>query len=66
MSEYEIRFWRENTRYHDLVEHFDRNIERVHPPYVTSERMCGCLEYCSWCGWAASTVDYYEYRGEAV
>ena len=55
-------FWREREEYHDLVEEYERNIEVTHPDYVTSRRMCPCLKYCSWCGWATTSVVYYEHK----
>lgn len=54
-------FWRETERYHDLAQSFEENIAITHPPYVTG--MCWCSYRCQW---PASTVNYYEYRGESL
>lgn len=66
MSSREGEFWTSDHRYEDLAREYERNIERVHPGSVTSKRMCACLEYCSYCGWAATSVTYYDYRGPRV
>ena len=66
MSLKESEFWRDCEKYHNLAESFERNIELLHPNIVTSKRMCPCLEYCNYCGWASSSVNYYEYRGERI
>lgn len=59
-------FWTSGHRYEALAREYEQNIERVHPPFVTSQRMCVCLDYCPWCGWAASAVTYHEYRGPNI
>jgi len=60
-------FWTEGKEEHiELVEEYYRNIEITHPGFVTSKRMCPCLEWCSWCGWANTSVKYREYRGPRV
>lgn len=57
-------FWTTASERHQrIAEEYHRNVEMVHPESVTSKRMCVCLNYCSWCGWAASTVQYVEYTG---
>lgn len=66
MGQSAAEFWRRTERYHPLAEQFEKNVERAHPPSVTSEGMCICLNWVSYCGWAASSVDYYEYRGPSV
>lgn len=66
MSQKEAEFWRSDSEYHELAEMFERNVERVHPGSVTSRGMCACLKYCSYCGWAATQVVYYEHRGPKV
>ena len=55
-------FWAETERYHDLAEHFGRNIEMTHPDYITVQTSFGQMD----CGWYATRVKYYEYRGEDV
>lgn len=60
------RFWNEYEEYHDLAMAFDHNVERTHPESVTSRGMCPCLDFTRWCGWAATAVKYYEYRGPDV
>lgn len=62
MSLAEGDFWAEADReLQKLAETFERNVDRVHPPY----RKCkyGWGDYCTFC---AHDVDYYEYRGPAV
>lgn len=60
-------FWTTASERHKrIAEAYYRNIETSHPDSVTSKRMCPCLEYCSWCGWAATSVEYPEYRGPRV
>jgi hypothetical protein len=58
-------FWRECQRYHDLAEEFVRNLEIVHPGTMVG-RHAGCPSdnYC--CGYCATTITYYEYRGPSV
>lgn len=52
-------FWRDCNRYHALAKEFERNIEIVHPDYLTGRSgYYGCG--CSWC---ATEVEYYTYRG---
>jgi hypothetical protein len=45
------QFWLELDRYHDLARTYERNIEydRRAYDYVTSRRMCPCLEYVNRC-----------------
>ena len=59
----ETEFWTSDHPYEELAIEYERHIERVHPNTVTSSRMCPCLKYTSECGWAATAVTYYEYRG---
>jgi hypothetical protein len=62
----EGRFWREKTEYHDLAELFDRNIERDWEAYdyVTSRRMCSCLDYVNKCSFPLEgKVVRIEYQG---
>ena len=66
MSEKDAVFWRTNNPYTDVAREFERGIEICHPGSVTSQRMCVCLDYVSWCGWAATSVEYPEYRGERL
>lgn len=66
VSEYDHEFWTTDSPYHDLAQNYEQGIERTHPSSVTSKGMCVCLNWCHWCGWAATKVDYYEYRGGAV
>lgn len=63
MVTHATKFWQDCDRYHDLAEEYERNIEEYHPGSVTSQRMCVCLDYCSYCGWAASKVTYYRHNG---
>jgi hypothetical protein len=65
----EARFWRETDRYHDLAETFERHIERDWSPYeyVTSRRMCSCLDYVDRCSHPFNgKVVRIEYRGPNV
>lgn len=67
MSSAEHEFWMNGRdEYQELAERFERGIELQSPETVTSKRMCGCLDYCNFCGWAATTVQYYSYEGESV
>lgn len=66
MDSHAAEFWRETEEYHDLARTFEQNVERVHPGSVTSNGMCVCLDFTSYCSWAATAVDYYEYRGPSV
>lgn len=50
-------------RYHDLAREFEENVELVHPPYLTGRSGCG---FCHHCAWAATSVTYYEYRGDSL
>jgi hypothetical protein len=61
------RFWTTATdRHQRLAEEYYQNVEVVHPPSVTSTQLCPCLQYSHYCGRAASTVQYYAYRGPAL
>lgn len=66
MTEAEHNFWTESDDYHELVKTFEQNIDIYHPDTITSDRMCPCLDYASYCGWAATTVNYYNYNGPNV
>jgi len=56
----ESRFWSERGDYHDMAITYERNIEVVHPPYVTGAHE-GCI-MTNWCSWCATAVTYYEHR----
>lgn len=67
MSSAEHEFWMNGREeYQELAEQFERDIELKYPESVTSKRMCACLDYANWCGWAASAVTYYSYEGESI
>lgn len=60
-------FWRRTERYHELAEHIEKNIVVTEPKYVTSRRMCPCLEYTPRCPFPLNgKVEYYEYRGPKI
>lgn len=62
-------FWQEMDRYHDLAETFERNIDydRRAYDYVTSRRMCPCLDYGSRCSFPLNgKVVRIDYRGPDV
>jgi len=61
-TEHRSRFWQDRDDYHDVVRTYNQQIEIQHPTEVTSNRMCSCLNYVSWCAWAATTVVYYEHQ----
>jgi hypothetical protein len=63
MAAHAQRFWSETERYHDLAREFEENVELVHPPYLTGRSGCG---FCHHCPWAATSVTYYEYRGDSL
>ena len=64
---YEAAFWDSPDETHQkIVRAFDEHRETRHPARVTSRRMCPCLNYCSWCGWAGTTVEYPTYTGPRV
>lgn len=61
------RFWTDAPeRHRELAREYYRHIETAHPDVVTSNRLCPCLEYVNHCGWAATSVEYPEYRGPRV
>lgn len=64
MSSAAHEFWTSDSEYKDLARTYEQNIERTHPGYVTSDGLCSRWEY--WSSWAATAVDYYEYRGPDV
>jgi hypothetical protein len=65
MSATSDRVYPQGDKYADLVRTYYEGITRTHPDYVTSRgQLCGDWEY--WCDWAATSVDYYEYRGESL
>ena len=55
-------FWTTENDYHDLARRVEQNIEITHPDKIKGE----CRHVCGLCGWPASTVTYYEYRGESI
>lgn len=60
-------FWTEGKDEHQqIAKTFYENIEYEHPGTVDSRGMCGCLEYGSYCEWAATSVKYYKYTGPSV
>lgn len=64
------QFWREaSEQKKELAETFERNIEydRQAYDYVTSRRMCPCLEYCNRCSFPLEgKVVRISYEGPAV
>lgn len=60
MGPAEAEFWRSTERYHDLAREYERHVERVHPPFVTSNRLS---PWSHGTFWTATSVIYYEYRG---
>jgi len=66
MPSREHDFWTNGNKYEELAKIFERNIENIHPAFVTSKRMCSCLKYCSTCEWAVTNVNYKEYRGPNI
>lgn len=64
MRSHSSEFWKGCERYHELARRVERDIEVVHPKVLTGRSGCGyCPFACSYC---ASTVTYYEYRGERI
>lgn len=62
-----MSFWSDAPEEHqEIAETYYRNIRLTHPNTVTSKRMCPCLEFCSYCGWAATSVTYYDYNGPSI
>lgn len=60
-------FWTDaNDEHQEIAKTFYQNIEYKHPGSVTSRGMCVCLDYCHWCGWAATKVEYPEYTGPDI
>lgn len=59
-------FWTEGSERHKkIAEEFYRNIDVESPDTVTSKRLlCGPWE--SYCGWASTSVTYYQYNGPDV
>jgi hypothetical protein len=55
-----------SSRHEEIAKTFEQNIKRYHPETVTSNGMCVCMEWCSYCSWAGTKVDYYEYNGPDV
>jgi len=53
-------FWRECDRYHELAEHFARDIVVTHPNGM-SGRHPSCPGDTECCGWCGTGVDYYEH-----
>lgn len=61
MTEPAREFWTGENEYQDLAKRYERGIEIVSPEY---SRNCRCgWPYCTY---GASTVTYYEYRGESI
>jgi len=61
MSQRDREFWTSDHRYEDLAKQFERNVE-VRYPEVFRNCRCG-WPYCTY---DASTVTYYEYRGDSI
>ena len=61
-----MSFWTSNSKYEELVKAYEQQIETTHPNTVSSRRLCPCLGFTHECGWAASSVTYYEHRGPAL
>lgn len=60
MSQYGHEFWTSESEYHELARQFERDIEIVHPKWVTTDRL---LPYClNGDNWISSSVTYYEHR----
>lgn len=59
MSQADREFWLQDNDYTELARRFEQNIEVVHPTR-------GDCPVCGKCIWGASSVTYYEYRGESV
>lgn len=69
MSSSATQFWTERDEYHDLAEMYERNIDYDRRAYdfVTSRRMCPCLEYCNRCSFPLEgKVVRIEYRGPNI
>lgn len=67
--DYTHEFWTTEHKYEDLAKMFEQNIEhdRCAYDYVTSRRMCPCLEYVNRCGFPLEgKVERIEYRGPAI
>lgn len=58
---HQSRFWQYREDYHDLAQTYNSQIELQYPSEVTSNRLCSCLDYVSYCGWARTKVVYYEH-----
>lgn len=62
-------FWQETDRYHDLAEMYEEHIEYdpMAYDYVTSDRMCLCLEYQNRCSFPLNgKVTRIRYRGPRI
>jgi hypothetical protein len=64
MASAAAKFWTNGSDYQDMARIFEQNIEQTHPEVVTSDRIISVWENHS--TWAATSVDYYEYRGPDV
>lgn len=62
--EHASRFWQNREDYHDMARNFERNIEIVHPPYVTSNGIGS--RFITHDAWNNTKVIYYEYRGDSL
>jgi len=64
---YEAKFWDGPDEAHQrIVWVFDEYRKIETPERVTSRRMCPCLNYGGWCGWAGTSVKYPKYNGPRV
>lgn len=69
-SETATQFWTDGDKeYQRLAQKFEEHIERdpAAYDYVTSNRMCPCLEYCNKCSFPLNgKVERIRYRGPPV
>lgn len=61
-------FWLNGDEEHQqIAQTFERGIEVQHPDWVTSRRMCPCLEYSYRCPFPLEgKVEYIEYNGPSI
>lgn len=67
--DYAHEFWIGGHKYEELARLFERNIEydQTAYDYVTSRRMCPCLEYCNECSFPLEgKVTRIRYRGPDI
>jgi hypothetical protein len=57
----EHEFWTSDHQYEKLARMYEQNIERTSPEFVTTDRLVP--RFLSGDDWAATSIDYYEYRG---